>query len=97
MVNYKDLIRTIEIVSSHFKGGLERTCNDIRGEHDVVIFDIPDDITAEELRELAGMGWLLGYGDTYEDDSEKWEKFNDLSDDELMDLFSMYGCVYMFT
>jgi hypothetical protein len=94
---YKDIARTLEIMSQHFERGMDKECFEIYGEHDVVVFSIPKETTIGEIRELARMGWSVGFGETDEEDSEKWRNHESISDDELMELFSRYWQVYMFT
>ncbi len=98
MIRYCDLVKTIEMVSQYLPDGIESGCYDMRGEHDEIVIDIPEDFTAAEIRELARMGWLLGCDAMYDEyDSEMWKRAEELSDSEITDLFRRYGGVYMLT
>ena len=98
MIRYCDLVKTIEMVSQYLPDGIESGCYDMRGEHDEIVIDIPEDFTAAEIRELARMGWLLGCDAMYDEyDTERWNDIENIPDDELVDMFRSYGCVYMLT
>lgn len=97
-MKYKDLIETIQIVAK-YNGGLDKECYEMWAEHDEHGIRIKNakDVSAADLRRLSAMGWLLGCDADYdEEDSEKWENCESLSDEELVELFSKYDGIYKF-
>lgn len=97
-MNYKDLIETIQIVAK-YNGGLEADCYEMWAEHDEHGIRIKNakDVSAADIRRLAEIGWQLGCDADYnEEDSEKWENYKNLSDEELKELFSEYGGIYKY-
>lgn len=97
-MKYKDLIETIQIVAK-YNGGLEADCYEMWAEHDEHGINIKDTskVSVEDIRRLAEIGWQLGCDADYnEEDSEKWENCESLSDEELVELFSEYGGIYKY-
>lgn len=98
MFTYKDLIETFEIVAK-YDGGLENKCLNMWAAHDEhgISFDSKWELDPKDVRRLAEMGWCLGCDDEYdEDDSEKWENYKNLSDEELIELFKCYNGIYTY-
>ena len=60
-MTYRDLIRTFEIIAK-YDGGLDHKCLNMWAEHDEhgIAFDSDWDVSVDDIRELAAMGWLLG-------------------------------------
>ena len=97
-MKYKDLIETIQIVAK-YNGGLDEVCCEMWAEHDEHGINIKDTskVSVEDIRRLAEIGWQLGCDADYdEEDSEKWENYKNLSDEELVELFSKYDSIYKF-
>lgn len=97
-MTYKDLIETIQIVAK-YNGGLDKECCEMwvaYEEHGIRIKNAKK-VSAVDLRRLAEMGWHLGCDAEYnEEDSEKWENCESLSDEEIVELFSEYGGIYKY-
>lgn len=90
-ITYKNLIETLEIAAK-YDGGLDNNCWSMWAEHDEHGIDFKETPTADELRKLSKMGWLLGCDADYnEEDSDKWEHCDTLTDEELIDLFKEHG------
>lgn len=97
-MKYKDLIETIQIVAK-YNGGLDKECCEMWTSHEEHGINIKDTskVSAEDIRRLAKMGWGLGCDDDYdEEDSDKWENYESLSDEELKELFARYDGIYKF-
>lgn len=97
-MTYKQLIRTFEIISK-YDGGLDGICYNMWAEHDEhgISFDYNWNISIEDIRELASFGWLLGSDyETSNEDAEKWDKYENLDDDELKELFHSYNGIYKY-
>jgi len=97
-MTYKDLIETLKIVSK-YDGGLENTCLNMWAEHDAhgISFKSNWALDPKDIRRLAEMGWVLGsHGEFDEDDFDKWEHYDELSDDELVELFKCYNGIFKF-
>lgn len=90
-MTYKQLIETLEIAAK-YDYGLDYDCNVMWAHHDEHGIYFKQTPTAEDLRKLSKMGWLLGSDDDYdEEDSDKWEHSDSLTDEELIDLFKEHG------
>lgn len=97
-MTYRDLIRTFEIIAK-YDGGLDHKCLNMWAEHDEhgIAFDSDWDVSVDDIRELAAMGWLLGCDSEYnEEDFEKWENYKELTDEEIKELFSEYNGIFTF-
>lgn len=97
-MTYKDLIETIQIVAK-YNGGLDEVCCEMWAEHDEhgITFKDVTKVSVEDIRRLAAIGWGLGCDSEYdEEDSEKWENYESLSDEELKELFSRYDGIYKY-
>ncbi len=97
-MTYQQLIETLEIASK-YNGGLDHECFEMWAEHDEHGIYFKKTPTAEELRKLSKMGWCLGYSSSYicEEDSEKWEHADSLTNEELIELFeSCEKSIYKF-
>lgn len=98
MLTYKDLIETFEIIAK-YDGGLESKCTNMWAEHDEhgISFDSDWDLDPKDIRRLAEMGWGLGSdGEFDEDDFDKWEHHERLSDEKLVELFKCYNGIYTY-
>lgn len=85
-MTYRQLIETLEIAAK-YDGGLDHECFEMWAEHDrhgIIFRQAP---TANELRKLSKMGWLIGCYDCNNEKLEKWEHCDTLTDEELIDLF----------
>lgn len=97
-MKYRDLIRTFEIIAK-YDGGLDNKCLNMWAEHDEhgISFDSDWDVSVDDIRELAAMGWLLGCDAEFdEEDFEKWENYKELTDEEIKELFSEYNGIFTF-
>lgn len=99
-MTYKELIETLEIVAK-YDGGLDKECDVMWAEHDEhgIVFDRRWDVSAEDIRKLAAMGWGLGCDDDYDEDDDsfdKWENYDEISDKELVEIFKEYNGIYKF-
>ena len=53
--------------------------------------------TVEEVRELASLGWSLGYDNDYDEDIMKvWKNHKLYSDEEVMDLWNEYKIIHKY-
>ena len=97
-MTYKELIETLEIVAK-YDGGLDKDCLKMWSAHDEhgISFDSKWNVSAEDLRKLAKMGWGLGCDTDYDEEVfEKWENPDSLSDEEIVELFSDYNGIYKY-
>lgn len=97
-MKYKELIETFEIIAK-YDGGLDAECLSMWAEHDEhgISFDSKWNVSAEDLRKLAKMGWGLGCDAEFDEEaSEKWDNSDSLSDEELVELFSDYNGIYCY-
>lgn len=97
-MTYKELIETLEIVAK-YDGGLDKDCLRMWATHDEhgISFDSKWNVSAEDLRKLAKMGWGLSCDNDYDEDVfEKWENPDSLSDEEIVELFSDYNGIYKY-
>lgn len=98
MMKYKDWIETLQIAAK-YDGGLDKDCLQMWAEHDEhgISFDYKWKLDPKDVRRLAEMGWGLGSDGEYdEEDANKWENHEELSDEELVELFSCYNGVYTY-
>lgn len=90
-MTYKQLIETLEIAAK-YNGGLGHGCYEMWAEHDEHGITFSQTPTADELRKLSKMGWLLGSDADYkEEDSDKWERSDSLTDEEIINMFKEHG------
>lgn len=97
-MTYKELIETLEIVAK-YDGGLDAKCLTMWAEHDEhgISFDSQWNWDPKDVRRFAEMGWCLGSDGEYdEDDFVKWENYENLSDEELVELFKCYNGIYTY-
>lgn len=97
-MTYKDLIETFKIVAK-YDGGLEESCSRMWAVHDEhgIEFDSKWELDPKDIRRLAEMGWGLGCDAEFdEEDYEKWSHHENLSDEELVELFNCYNGIFKF-
>ena len=100
-MKYKDLIRTIEIVSK-YNGGLDANCLEMWAAHDEHGITFPNrkfdgKVDASDLRELLSMGWCFGSDGVCDEETwEKLEKYEKLSDEELLEIFGDLNGIYKY-
>ena len=95
-MKYKDLARTFEIIAA-------KNSDDIAmdyAEHDEYGFDLhnlKEPLTAEEVRELASLGWSLGYDCDYDEGiMAPWLNPSEYTDEELMTLWNEYKAIHKY-
>ena len=95
-MKYKDLARTFEIIAA-------KNPDDIvmdYAEHDEYGFDLhnlKEPLTAEEVRELASLGWSLGYDFDYDEEiMTPWHNPSEYTDEELMTLWNEYKVIHKY-
>lgn len=97
-MTYKQLIETLEIVAK-YDGGLDSDCGLMWSEHDEhgISFGYNWNVSAKDIRKLAAMGWGLGSDGEYDEEAgEKWDNYENLSDEELVELFKDYNGIYKY-
>jgi len=94
-MTYKQLIESIEIFAK-YNGGLDAECLDMYAEHDEHGITLRETPSADDLRKLQKYGWNLGCDADYnEEDSEKWENADKLSDNDIVELHENYNGFYL--
>lgn len=95
-MNYKDLVRTFEIIAAKNPDNIVMDY----ATHDEYGFDLSylkEPLTIEEVRELANLGWSLGYDRDYNKDIMKvWENHKLYSDEEVMNLWNEYKTIHKY-
>lgn len=96
-MTYNQLIETLEIAAK-YDGGLDKNCWTMWARYDEHGISFNETPTADELRKLSKMGWHLGHDADYnEEDSDKWEHSDSLTDEEIINLFKEHGdSIYKF-
>ena len=95
-MTYKQLIESIEIFAK-CNGGKEKDCLEMWATNDEHGINLKQTPSAEDLRKLASFGWHLGCDAIFDDeDKEKWENYDSLTDDEIVALFKEYNGVYLY-
>lgn len=97
-MTYRELIETLELIAK-YDGGLDSDCLNMWAEHDEhgISFNSKWNVSAKDLRKLAAMGWGLGSDGDYDEEAfEKWENYEKLSDEEIVELFSDYNGIYTY-
>ncbi len=94
-MTYRQLAESIEIFAK-YNGGLDAKCLEMYAEHDEHGISLKETPSASDLRKLQKYGWLLGCDAEYdEEDSERWENADKLSDDEIVELYENYDGFYL--
>ena len=94
-MTYRQLAESIEIFAK-YNGGLDKECLEMYAEHDEHGISLKSTPSADDLRKLQKYGWLLGCDAEYDqEDSDKWENSDKLSDSEIVDLFEYYNGLYL--
>ena len=95
-MKYKDLVRTFEIIAAKNPDNIVMDY----ATHDEYGFDLSylkEPLTIEEVRELANLGWSLGYDRDYNKDIMKvWENHKLYSDEEVMNLWNEYKTIHKY-
>ena len=95
-MKYKDLVRTFEIIAAKNPDNVVMDY----ATHDEYGFDLSylkEPLTIEEVRELANLGWSLGYDRDYNKDIMKvWENHKLYSDEEVMNLWNEYKTIHKY-
>lgn len=95
-MKYKDLVRTFEIIAAKNPDNIVMDY----ATHDEYGFDLSylkEPLTIEEARELANLGWSLGYDRDYNKDIMKvWENHKLYSDEEVMNLWNEYKTIHKY-
>lgn len=95
-MNYKDLARTFEIIAAK---NPDNIVMDYAG-HDEYGFDLrhlKEPLTVNEVREIASLGWSLGYDYEYDKDIMKiWCNHKLYSDEEIMNLWNEYKTIHKY-
>ena len=95
-MNYKDLARTFEIIAAKNPYNIVMDY----ATHDEYGFDLrylKEPLTVEEVRELASLGWSLGYDEDYDEDVMKvWYSHKLYSDKEVMNLWNRYQTIHKY-
>ena len=95
-MKYKDLVRTFEIIAAKNPDNIVMDY----ATHDEYGFDLSylkEPLTIEEVRELANLGWSLGYDGDYNKDIMKvWENHKLYSDEEVMNLWNEYKTIHKY-
>lgn len=97
-MTYKELIETLEIIAK-YDGGLDNECLIMWAAHEEHGFGFKKtwNVEAKDIRRLAEIGWGLGSDDEYdEEESEKWKHPENLSDEELVEIFNNYSGIYTY-
>lgn len=93
-MTYRQIIETFTIVAK-YNGGIDNECFQIwarRGVYGIIFNETP---SADDLRKLSKMEWLLGNDTDLDDnDAEKWQNSDKLSDEELIALFEIYNGIF---
>ena len=92
MMTFEKLAKTFEILASHRPDEFVMDW----AEHDEWGIDLRRfDLSPEEIRTLAEIGWGLGSDSEYdEDEMEAWFHPEDHTDSELVELYNMYKSIY---
>lgn len=94
-MTYRQLAESIEIFAK-YNGGLDEECLEMYAEHDEHGISLKKTPSASDLRKLQKYGWLLGCDAEYNDeDSEKWENADKLTDNEIIELYKSYNGFYL--
>ena len=95
-MKYKDLARTFEIIAEKNPDNIVMDY----AEHDEYGFDLHylnEPLTVTEVRELASLGWSLGYDCDYDEEIMKpWYNHNLYSDEEIMNLWNDYKTIHKY-
>ena len=95
-MNYKDLARTFEIIAAK---NPDNIVMDYAG-HDEYGFDLrhlKEPLTVKEVREIASLGWDLGYDYEYDEDIMKvWKNHKLYSDEKIMNLWNEYKTIHKY-
>ena len=95
-MTYKDLARTFEIIASYNPEGIVMDY----AEHDEYGFDLHYgniELKSSEVRELAEMGWCLGYSCDYDEEiMTPWQNPSEYTDEELMVLWNEYKTIHTY-
>lgn len=95
-MKYKDLARTFEIIAAKNPDNIPMDY----AEHDEYGFDLhylKEPLTVEEVRELAEIGWSLGYDCDYDEEIMKpWENHKLYTDEEIMNLWNEYKTIHKY-
>jgi hypothetical protein len=97
-MTYKDLIETIEIIKKYDESS---NCYSIWAQHEEIgfTFEYEWNVSAKDIRRLAEMGWSLAGDELYDEDDdrfEKWENYKNVSDEELMKIFKDFNSISIF-
>ena len=95
-MNYKDLARTFEIIAAKNPDNIVMDYA-LEDEYGFCLRYLKEPLTIEEVRELANLGWSLGYDRDYNKDIMKvWENHKLYSDEEVMNLWNEYKIIHKY-
>lgn len=93
-MKYKDLVKTFEMLAKHQPDGVLMDWS----QHDEWGINLSKfDLSAEEIRSLAEMGW--GLGSDYEHDEEEmaaWYYPSEHTDEEIVEVYNNYKTIYKY-
>lgn len=94
-MTYRQLVESIEIFAK-YNGGLDAECLEMYAEHDEHGISLEKTPSASDLRKLQKYGWQLGCDAMFnEEDFEKWENADKLTDNEIIQLYECYDGFYL--
>ena len=91
-MTFEQLAKTFDILSSHNPDGIVMDW----AEHDEWGIDLSGfDLSAEEIRTLAEMGWSLGSDYEYdEEEMAAWDHPDSNTDEKIVEVFNNYKSIY---
>ena len=98
-MTYKDLIETLEILKKY--DDESPNCYSIWADYEEIGFSFKKswNVSAKDIRRLAEMGWSLACDYLYDENDdrfEKWENYKNVSDEELIKIFKDFNSISMF-
>lgn len=95
-MKYKDLVRTFEIIAAKNPDDIAMDYAE-HDEYGVDLHYLKVPLTAEEVRELASLGWSLGYDCDYNEEiMAPWHNPSEYTDEELMTLWNEYKAIHKY-
>ena len=93
-MTYKQLAETFNMLASKRPDGFVMDY----ATHDEWGINLKDfDLSAEEIRSLAEMGWSLGTDNEWDEEIMKaWIDPQNHTDDEIVEVFNMYKSIYKY-